>query len=95
MNKPSHKLTERNALVALIPDDEIQNIDVNCPHCGWRTILHCARTKDNQVAVVGEGICGHAREWLVTAGEQHSPHLEFTENCGYASVHTLPPMNQD
>lgn len=94
MTKPTHKLTERNDLIVPIRDNEIIHINLNCPHCGWSTTLWASLTRDGRVAVVGEGLCGHAKEELQVQGGTLALHLEFSEDCSYGAIHEIPKDNK-
>ncbi len=94
MTNPTRQLTERNSVDVPIKEDEITHININCPHCGWRTKIWAAKTNDDEIAVVAEGLCGHAGEQLEMAAGTPILVLTFTEDCSYGNVHKLPSANK-
>ncbi len=94
MSHPSHKLTEKHTLSLPVLPNGIISIDIDCPHCHWSTKILVSMTSDNQVAVVGEGLCGHATETVTMHDDQPIFTLTFSDNCAYAAVHDVPAKSQ-
>lgn len=94
-HRPSHKLNEKHTLSLPVLQNEIISIDLDCPHCQWSTRLLVSMTADGRVAVVGEGLCGHATETVTLHDDQPLFTLTFAENCSYAAIHDLPPPTAD
>ncbi|MBI9079518.1 MAG: hypothetical protein JEY79_07245 [Pseudodesulfovibrio sp.] len=84
------KLTEYNTITRTIERNAMTTINVNCPFCSYSTLLHCALTRDNEVAIVSEGLCACASERVDTVGGPEGVHtitLTFCETASYASIH--------